>query len=125
MKYPISTSQRCPSVREMPPVTATTLKNSTADVLDQVIRKGPVSITRHNKPKAVLMPLELFEQLTGGEEPWLADLRKEYQVMLEEMQDPAQKEGAERAFHATPEELSRVAVEAAQRNKRFYGTPQS
>jgi len=117
MKYPIHTTYSCPKVREMPPVTATALKNYTADVLEQVSKHGAVAITRHDKPRAVLIPIELYEQLTGGGDDWLAELKMEYMGLLEEMQDPVQKAGAERAFNATPEELSRAAV-APVKNKK-------
>lgn len=113
MKYPITLSPPCPKVHEMTPVTATALKNYTADVLDQVRNEGALAITRHNKPQAVLVTYDLYKQWFGEEDPLLADLRREYQGMLEDMQDPVQKEGAERAFHATPEELSLAAVAAA------------
>ena len=115
MNYPYPPSHSCPKVREMPPVTATALKNHTADVLDQVATQGAVAITRHNKPRAVLIPIELYEQLTGGEPSWLAELHGECRGMLEAMQVPKQKEGAERAFNATPEELGKAAVAAALR----------
>ncbi|MEX2606531.1 MAG: type II toxin-antitoxin system Phd/YefM family antitoxin [Kiritimatiellia bacterium] len=115
MNYPISTSHSCPSVREMPSVTATALKNSTADILDQVTTRGVVAITRHNKPRAVLIPIGMYEQLTGGEISWLAELQAEYRGVLEDMQDPKQKEGADRAFNATSEELGKAAVAAALR----------
>jgi len=117
MKYPIRTSYPCPTIQEMPPVTATALKNQTADVLDQILKQGPVAITRHNKTRAVLIPIEQYLQMIEGDAPRLADLRREYQGMLEEMQKPEQKEGAEQAFNASPEELSRAAVEAAARER--------
>jgi prevent-host-death family protein len=102
----------------MPPVTATALKNSTADILDQVTTQGAVAITRHNKPRAVLIPIEMYEQLTGGEASWLSELQAEYRGVLEDMQDPKQKEGAKRLFEATPEELGAAAVRGAQRNAK-------
>jgi antitoxin Phd len=119
MKYLIQLSQPCPTVREMTPVTATALKNHTADVLDEVGKQGTLAITRHNKPRAVLMTLELFEELTGGSgETWLDDLHKEYQGVLESMQSPEQKEAAHRAFNATPEELGQAALAAAKRRQQ-------
>ena len=119
MKYPVQLSQPCPTVSEMTPVTATALKNHTADVLDQVAKQGTLAITRHNKPRAVLMTLELFQELTGGSgETWLADLHKEYQGVLEEMQSPEQKEAARRLFEASPEELAQAAVRGAQRKSK-------
>ncbi|MCC5840236.1 MAG: type II toxin-antitoxin system Phd/YefM family antitoxin [Opitutales bacterium] len=105
-------------VEELPPVTATALKNTTADVLDQLATQGAVAITRHDKPKAVLLSIERFEQLTGHGDDWLADLHEEYRGMLEKMQAPEQKEAAIRAFNATPEELGKAAVAAAMRKAR-------
>lgn len=118
MKYPINTSYPCPQVREMPPVTATDLKNHTADVLDRVAIQGPLAITRHDKPRAVLIPIELYEQFMGGQPAWLAELRRECQGMLEDMQSPEQKEGAKRLMEATPEELGEAAVRGAQRKNK-------
>ena len=115
MKYPKQTSYPCPKVREMSPVTATALKNQTAEVLEQMTREGAVAITRHNKPKAVLIPYELYEELTGGNDAWLDDLRVEYRGMLAAMQLPEQREGAEQAFHASPDDLARTALAEAKR----------
>jgi len=117
MTYSTKTSYPCPEVNEMPPVTATTLKNHTADILDRVAKEGAIAITRHDKPRAVLLSIELYEQLTGGQPHWLAELRAEYRGMLEKMQSPEQKAGAKRAFNATPEELGKAAVAAAARRK--------
>ncbi len=105
-------------VEELPPVTATALKNTTADVLDQVAAMGAVAVTRHDKPRAVLLSVEQFEQLTGGADDWLADLHEEYQGVLEKMQAPEQKAAAMRAFNATPEELGKAAVAAAMRKTK-------
>lgn len=104
-------------VKELPPVTATSLKNRTADVLDHVAATGAVAITRHDKPRAVLLSLERYRELKGEDEDWLADMYEEYRGMLDRMQDPAQKEAAERLFEATPEELGAAAVRAASRKK--------
>jgi antitoxin Phd len=118
-RYP-STSQPAPKVQDLPPVTATALKNSTADILDRVTTQGAVAITRHDKPRAVLIPIDLYERLTGDNSLWLADLHEEYQGVLEEMQDPKQKEAAKRAFNATPEELGAAAVRGALRKASYY-----
>lgn len=105
-------------VEELPPVTATSLKNRTADVLDQVADLGAVAITRHDKPRAVLLSLEQYRQLKGDDdEDWLAELHEEYLGVLERMQEPEQKAAAERLFEATPEELGDAALRAAQRRK--------
>lgn len=106
-----------PRIQELPTVTATELKQSTADVLDQVSGGKAVAITRHDKPRAVLISVEQYQELAGGDGDWLADLHEEYRGMLVRMQEPAQKEAALRAFNATPEELGKAAVAAAKKSK--------
>ena len=100
-------------VQELPPVTATVLKNSTADVLDQVSAHGAIAITKHDKPRAVLISIEQYERMAGSEGNLLNELHEEYRGMLEKMQEPEQKAAAKRAFNATPEELGKAAVAAA------------
>ena len=118
----MSTTYRPPStasarVRELPTVSATDLKNSTADVIEQVASKRAMAITRHDKPRAVLVSIEEYEALTGQEPEYLAGLMEKYRGMLDRMQEPEQKAAAERLFQATPEELGAAAVWAAQKAK--------
>lgn len=105
-------------VRDLPTVSATDLKNATADVFDQVAARGAVAVTRHDKPRAVLLSVEEYEELAGPELPGLDELRAECQEMLREMQSPDQKAAAERLFEATPEELGAAAVRGAQRRSK-------
>ncbi len=107
-----------PRVQELPTVTATELKHSTADILDRVTAGNAVSITRHDKARAVLISVEQYQELTGGEGDWLAKLHEEYQGMLERMQGPEQRAAALRLFTATPEELGAAAVRGAQRRAK-------
>ena len=116
MSISSSTSHRfSPRLQELPTVTATELKHSTADVLDQVSAGKAVAITRHDKPRAVLISLEQYKELTGNQSGWLEDLQTEYRGMLDSMQSPEQKAAALRLFEATPEELGAAAVRGAQR----------
>jgi prevent-host-death family protein len=98
------------------------LKHSTADVLDQVSGGKAVAVTRHDKPRAVLISVEQYQELTGGDGDWLARLHEEYRGMLDHMQAPEQKEAALRAFNATPEELGNAAVAAAMRAQERKAT---
>lgn len=107
-----------PRISEMPVITATELKNTTADVFDQVASRHAVAITRHDKPRAVLLSIEQYETLTGQHPDWLEELRAKCQDLLERMQSPEQRAGAERAFNATPEELGEAALRGAQRRAR-------
>jgi antitoxin Phd len=112
-KYPTSTTP-APRIQELPTITATELKNATADVFEQVATKQAVAITRHEKPRAVLLSVEQYEALTGQRPDWLEQLHEEYRGMLDRMQGPEQRAASERAFNATPEELGEAAVRAAQ-----------
>ncbi len=108
-------SPPAPKVAEMPTISATELKNATADVFEQVAARRAVAITRHEKPRAVLLSVEQYEALTGQQNPdWLEKLHEEYRGLLDRMQGPEQRAAAERAFNATPEELGEAAVWAAQ-----------
>ena len=115
-EYPTSTTP-APRVQELPTITATELKNATADVFEQVAAKKAVAITRHEKPRAILLSVEQYEALTGQRPDWLEQLHEEYSGMLDRMQGPEQRAAAERAFNATPEELGEAAVWAAQQEK--------
>lgn len=106
----------CPRLQELPTVTATQLKHSTADVLDQVSAGNAVAVTRHDKVRVVLISVEQYNKLTAQESNLLSELRTEYRTMLDEMQSPVQKAAALRAFNATPEELGAAAVLRAQRD---------
>jgi antitoxin Phd len=111
--YP-TTHTPAPRVQELPTITATELKNATADVFEQVAAKQAVAITRHEKPRAVLLSVEQYEALTGQRPDWLEQLHEEYCGMLDRMQGPEQRAAAERAFNATPQELGEAALRAAQ-----------
>jgi prevent-host-death family protein len=112
-------SSPVPRVAEMPTITATELKNATADVFEQVAARRAVAITRHDKPRAVLLSVEQYEALTGQQNPdWLEKLHEEYRGMLDRMQGPEQRAAAEKLFKATPEELGEAALWAAQQKAK-------
>ena len=113
-----STHTLAPRVQELPTITATELKNATADVFEQVAAKQAVAITRHEKPRAVLLSVEQYEALTGQRPDWLEQLHEEYRGMLDRMQGPEQRAAADRAFNATPQELGEAALRAAQQKKK-------
>ena len=112
-------STPAPRVAEMPTISATELKNATADVFEQVASRRAVAITRHEKPRAVLLSVEQYEALTGQQNPdWLEKLHEEYRGLLDRMQGPEQRAAAEKLFKATPEELGEAAVWAAQQKAK-------
>jgi len=100
-----------PRLAEMPSISATELKNATADVFEKVAANRAVAITRHDKPRAVLLSIAQYEALAGSGNPeWLEKLHEEYRGMLDRMQGPEQRAIAEKLFRATPEELGEAAV---------------
>ena len=105
----------------MPSISATELKNATADVFEQVASRRAVAITRHDKPRAVLLSVKQYEALAGQRPDWLEKLHEEYRGMLDRMQGPEQRAAAERAFNATPEELGEAAVWWAAEQKKNAG----
>jgi antitoxin Phd len=112
-------SAPAPRVAEMPTISATELKNATADVFEQVAARRAVAITRHEKPRAVLLSVEQYEALTGQQNPdWLEKLHEDYRGLLDRMQGPKQRAAAEKLFKATPEELGEAAVWAAQQKAK-------
>jgi antitoxin Phd len=112
-------STPAPRIADMPTISATDLKNATADVFEQVTSKRTVAITRHEKPRAVLLSVEQYEALTGQQNPdWLEKLHEEYRGLLDRMQGPEQRAAAEKLFRATPEELGEAALWAAQQKAK-------
>lgn len=102
-------------VQELPTVTATTLKNSIADVFDQVAAVGAVAITRHDKPRVVMLSVEAYEKLQAPSFPGLDSIRAEYDEMFQQMQEPGQREAMGRLFDATSEELGEAALKATRK----------
>ena len=118
MTYPIP-HEAAPRLAEMPTISATELKNATADVFEQVAARRAVAITRHDKPCAVLLSIDQYEALTAQHNPpWLEKLHEEYSGLLDRMQGPEQRAAVEKLFKATPEELGEAALWAAQQRKR-------
>lgn len=102
---------------DLPSVAATQLKNGLGGVMEQVMRRGAIAITRHEAPKAVLLAYDEFVALTKDRAPVLNDLAAEYDVLLERMQTLAARKAVVKAFNATPEEMGRAAVKAARRKR--------
>lgn len=94
-------------------ITATKAKNKLGQVLDQLSKDGVVLITRHNSPKAALVSMEKYLELTSGVEKKLDALSQEFDAMLVAMQAVKARAGMKAAFDATPKELGETAVKAA------------
>jgi antitoxin Phd len=102
---------------EIPEVPATQAKHTFGELLDRVSASGPVAITRHDTPKAVLLSYEEFESLSNARSKTLDSLSTSFDDLLERLQTPEARQRMEAAFHASPAELGRAAVEAARRRR--------
>ncbi|HEX4497837.1 MAG TPA: type II toxin-antitoxin system Phd/YefM family antitoxin [Thermoanaerobaculia bacterium] len=102
---------------EIPEIAATQAKNTFGELLDRVSASGPIAITRHDTPRAVLLSYEEFESLRNARSKTLETLSTSFDDLLERLHKPGARKAMDAAFHATPEELGRAAVEAAKRRR--------
>ena len=94
-------------------VPATTLKNEPGSVIERVAAGEAVAITRHNRPRAVLVSYEDFQELARARGAALEGLSAEFDRLLASMQAPAAKRAVAEAFASTPAQLGRSAAAAA------------
>jgi hypothetical protein len=71
----------------------------------------------HSTPKAVPTSNHVFESLVKARSDVLDDLRAESDALLARMQTPKARRGMKAAFNASPAELGRAAVKAAQKRR--------
>ena len=95
--------------------TATEAKNEFGRILEEVIRGKVVMITKHDAPKAVLMPIEEFQSLSRANQPALDLLTDKFDALLERMQTPKVRAAMKKLFRASPKRLGRAAVADARR----------
>jgi antitoxin (DNA-binding transcriptional repressor) of toxin-antitoxin stability system len=105
------------AISKLPAVTATDIKNSFASVWDRMSAAGAIAITRHEKPRAVLVTVERFEELIRAGKPDLDRLTEEFDGLLASMQTSKARRGMAAAFKATPAQLGEAAVAAARKRK--------
>ena len=105
-------------VTDLPMVSATEIKNAFASVWDKMTARGAVAITRHEKPKAVLVSIERFEELVRAGRPSLDALTAEFDNLLAGLQSAKAAKGLASAFQANPAALGKAAVSAARRKSR-------
>jgi prevent-host-death family protein len=99
-------------------VTATEAQNEFGRILDTVAQDRMVVITRHNTPRAVVMSVDRFNELSGVDTTVLDTLTEEFDALFDRMQTPEADAAMDRAFNASPEELGRAAAAAARRRAR-------
>ena len=96
-------------------VTATDAKKEFGSVLERVVRGGVVVITKHDTPKAVLLPVEEFNALARAAERELDTLSEEFDALFARMQTPKARARMRAAFEASPKQLGKAAVAAARK----------
>mgnify|MGYP001237756683 CR=1 FL=1 len=112
------TSPASDLVSSLPSVSATEVKNAFASVWDRIMNEGAIAVTRHEKPKAVLLSIERFEELVQAGQPALDQLSAEFDSLLSKMQSPNSRKAMAAAFKADPASLGKSAVAAAKSPKR-------
>ena len=96
-------------------VTATQAKNEFGQMLDKVIEGRHVVITKHETPKAVMIPYAEFQAYTERDRRELNSLSAEFDALLAQMQTPAARSGLRAALRATPAEMGKAAVAEAKK----------
>lgn len=95
------------------------VQRTLGSVLDRIAEGATVTIIRHGKPVAVMIPTATYEHLRAqGKDP-LALLRARFDERFARMQTPEARARVDALFAATPEELGRAAVKAAKRRKEL------
>lgn len=94
---------------------ATDAKNQMGRVLDTVMQGGVVLITRHESPKAAVIPMAEYERFSRAAEERLKSLGSEFDDLLARMQTPGARSGMQAAFEASPEQLGKAAVRFARK----------
>ncbi|HEY4242798.1 MAG TPA: type II toxin-antitoxin system prevent-host-death family antitoxin [Kofleriaceae bacterium] len=88
-------------------VSSTDAKNELASILDTV-GQGPVYITKHDAPRAVVLAYDDYERLTVPDmatDPRLADVYADLEQMFADMQTPAHRAAWQGLMDATPDQL--------------------
>jgi antitoxin Phd len=96
-------------------ITATDAKNQMGHVLETVMQGGVVLITKHETPKAAVIPMAEYEKFSRATEAKLDTLSSEFDALLARMQTPKVRARIQAAFEASPEQLAKAAVSFARK----------
>src|SRR5688572_19453688 len=102
---------------EAPVVSASDAKNAFGRILDAALRSGMVTITRHDRPRAVILSMEEYRALAEARDSTLDTLTEEFDAMLAGMQAPAARKAMQAAFDTPARELGAIAVKGARRKR--------
>lgn len=99
---------------------SSSVQNEFGRILDQA-RDQDIVVTRHDVPRAVLVSAERYRELVGRETAVLETLHHQFDALYARMQSPAAATNMAEGFRATPAEMGRAAVLAAQRTRSPAG----
>ena len=100
---------------ELESVSATEAKNNFGSVLDRVLSRGKLAITKHDEVRAVVLSLSEYQALLARQREPLAALSDEFEELLTRMQAPRARGAGRALFDATPAQLGRAALKGARR----------
>jgi len=96
-------------------ITATNAKNEFGRILEKAIQGSVIVITRHDDPKAVLISVDKFNEISNANRANLDTLSVEFDALLARMQTPVARAGFKAAFDAPPRRMGKAAVAAARK----------
>ncbi|HVR28713.1 MAG TPA: type II toxin-antitoxin system prevent-host-death family antitoxin [Thermoanaerobaculia bacterium] len=95
-------------------ISATEAQNNFGRVLTRAMTEGAVTITKYDRPAAMVLSMDRYRELTGEAAPELDELTREFDEMLARMQTEEAAAGVDALFEMEAEALGRAAVRAAQ-----------
>lgn len=90
-------------------VTSTEAQNSLGEILGRVAAGERVFVTRYGRPQAVLLSVEAYERLADEEVVDLQALEKEFDVLMERMQQSGHRSATDALFDMSAKELGEAA----------------
>src|SRR5689334_17524261 len=98
-------------------MSATEAKRAFGRALELAIQGNRVVITKQDVPKALLISVDEFEELSRAGAIRLDALRQRFDAQFDRMQTPQARAGMKAAFDASPRELGKAAVAVARRRR--------
>jgi antitoxin Phd len=104
---------------DIPQVPATRFKNEFGTLFEEAATGKAVVITKHERPRAVLISYEEFESLLRARSSGLGELEAQFDAMLAAMQTAKSKAGMKAAFEGVPgRKPARAAAKVVRKRKR-------
>lgn len=112
---PLRVPRRTPTAVTM---TATEAANAFGDVVERAIRDTVITITRHERPQAVVLSYEQYRRLVPEKPSLLPALAEAFDAQYLRLQQPAVQANTFKGFRASPADMGRAALAAARRAPR-------